>query len=83
VLHGDGTTAGPWQVSVTDLTLYTGDAAKAATQLTLDKSSGMEGDVLNLTIKVITSDPVIGGEGFVLSSTLGGQNNLWYGAIGQ
>ena len=83
VLHGDGTTSGPWTVSVQDLTLYTGDASTAATQLSLDKTSGMEGDVLHLTIKVLRSDATLGGEGFVLSSTLGTQNNLWYGAIGQ
>ena len=81
VLHSDGPTSGPWQVTVQDLTEYTGGTA--ATKVSLDKGSGSNGDVLHLTIEVLSVDPSFGGEGFVLSSTLGQQNNLWFGAVGQ
>jgi len=83
VLHSEAPTSGPWTVSVQDLSYITGSTNSAATKLTLDKTSGNDGDVLHLTIQVISADPSFGGEGFVLSSTLGTQNNLWYGAVGQ
>lgn len=83
VLHGDGTTSGPWKVDVQDLSYYSGDTTKPVTQLSLDKTSGSEGDVLHLTIKVLKADASLGGEGFVLTSTLGMQQNIWYAAIGQ
>jgi hypothetical protein len=81
VLKSAGPTAGPWNVSVQDLSEYTGAPAK--TQVSLDKTSGINGEVLHLTIKVLGVDQNIGGEGFVLSSTLGGQDTLWFGAVGQ
>ncbi len=83
VLHSEAPTSGPWKVSVQDLSQYVGDTSKPATQLTLDKDTGSDGDVLHLTIKVLSIDTTLGGEGFVISSTLGQQNNLWYGAVGQ
>jgi hypothetical protein len=83
VLQSEAPNSGPWTITVTDLSLYMGTKATAATQLTLDRSSGQSGDALHLTIKVLASDPTLGGEGFVLSSALNGQNNLCYGAIGQ
>jgi hypothetical protein len=81
VLKSAGPTSGPWNVSVQDLSEYTG--ATATTQVSLDKTSGSDGDVLHLTIKVLAVDRAIGGEGFVLSSTLGGRSTLWVGAVGQ
>ncbi len=81
VLHSEAPTSGPWTVAVQDLSEYIGDTA--ATTVSLDKTSGSDGDVLHLTIKVLSVDKNFGGEGFVLSSTLNGQNNMWYGAVGQ
>ena len=81
VLESKAPTSGPWTVTATDLSSFLGSTA--ATRLTLDKSSGQSGDVLHLTIQVLAADTNLGGEGFVLSSTLNGQNNLWFGAIGQ
>jgi hypothetical protein len=84
VLHSEAPTSGPWTVTVQDLTAYAaGDPSMAATDVSLDKTSGSDGDVLHLTIKVLSVDSSFGGEGFVLSSTLGQQNNLWFGAVGQ
>jgi hypothetical protein len=83
VLQSEAPTSGPWTVNAQDLSQYIGDSSQPATELTLDRSSGQSGDVLHLTIKVLAADPALGGEGFVLSSTLNGQMNMWYGAIGQ
>lgn len=83
VLHSEAPTSGPWTVSVQDLSYITGTTSSPATKLTLDKTSGSDGDVLHLTIQVVSADPTFGGEAFVLSSKLGTQNNLWYGAVGQ
>ena len=84
VLQSEAPTSGPWKVAAYDLShQWLGESSQPTVQLTLDRTSGQSGDVLHLTIKVLAADPVIGGEGFVLSSTLNGQNNLWYGAIGQ
>ena len=81
VLHSEAPTSGPWTVSVMDFSEFIGDTA--ATSVSLDKTSGSDGDVLHLTITVMASDPNLGGEGFVLNSTLGTQNNLMFGAVGQ
>jgi hypothetical protein len=81
VLHSDGATSGPWTVAVQDLSQYIGD--QQALDVSLDKTTGSDGDVLHLTIKVLRADANFGGEGFVLSSTLGQQNNMWYAAVGQ
>jgi hypothetical protein len=81
VMHSQGATAGPWTVAVQDLSMYIGDPA--ATQVSLDKTTVNDGDVVHLTIKVLAADPNLLGEGFFLSSTLGGQNNFWFGAVGQ
>jgi hypothetical protein len=81
VLASDGPTGGPWKVTAWDLNGYLG-ANAPNTVVTLDKTSGVAGDVLHLTIKVNSYDPSFGGAGFVLESTLNGQDNLSFGAIG-
>lgn len=83
VLHSEAPTSGPWNVQVTDLSYFVGDTANPVLDLTLDKDTGSDGDVLHLTIKVLSTDSQLGGEGFVLSSTLGAQQNLWFAAVGQ
>jgi hypothetical protein len=83
VLKSEAPTSGPWKVAAYDLTQWIGNSSQAATQLTLDSYAGQSGDVLRLTIKVLATDPVIGGEGFVLVSDLDGQENMWFGAIGE
>jgi hypothetical protein len=80
-LTSNGATSGPWNVKAWDLGYYLGKTAN--TTLTLDKSSGSDGDVLNLTIKVTSYDSTYAGAGVVLESTLGTQDNLTMFAIGQ
>jgi hypothetical protein len=81
VLHSQGQTAGPWHVKAWDMNDYLGSPAN--TTVSLDKTSGSDGDVLLLTIKVNSYDQSFGGAGFVLESTLNGQDNLSFGAVGQ
>ncbi len=81
VMHSEGPTSGPWTVAVQDLSAYIGDPA--ATQVSLDRTTVNDGDIVHLTIKVLAADPYLQGEGFFLSSSLGGQNNVWFGAVGQ
>jgi hypothetical protein len=80
-LFSDAPTSGPWKVSVSDL-----NAALSGTkylELSLDKTSGQNGDTLHLTIKVLKADPQFGMEPFVILSELDGQSNLWMGSVGQ
>lgn len=77
-----GAAAGAWKVRAWDLTDYLG-LGPANTILAFDKTSGSSGGVLKLTITVKSYDPSFGGAGFVIESTLDGQDNLTVGAIGQ
>jgi hypothetical protein len=82
-LSSTAPTSGPWTVTAYDLNYYlTGDTTTANTVLTLDTTSGSNGDVLHLTIRVNSAYPHLGGEGFVLVSDLGTQENISMGAIG-
>ncbi len=80
-LTSQGATAGPWTVKAWDLNAFLGNPAN--TSVMLDKTSGSDGDVLHLTITVQSYDSLWGGAGFVLESTLGTQDNLTMGAIGE
>jgi hypothetical protein len=72
---------GPWTVTAYDLNDYLGTGTKHL-DLSLDKTTGKNGDVLKLTIKVLSKDANLGGEGFVISSTLNGTENTEMGAVG-
>ncbi len=80
-LWSTGATPGPWDVAAVDY----GDAynGKANLQLTFDKTSGNNGDVLHLTIKVLQADPNFASEPFWIESTLGNASNIWMGVVGQ
>jgi hypothetical protein len=80
-LFSDAPTSGPWKVSVLDYNkTMTGTQYL---QLSLDQSSGQNGDTLHLTIKVVKADTTYGVEPFVIFSDLNGQENLWMGLVGQ
>ena len=82
VLRSDGPTAGPWTVTAWDVNDYLG-YSPTTTTLSLDRDTGVSGDVLHLTVTVNEYDPTFGGAGFILESTLGDQDNLTMGAVGQ
>jgi hypothetical protein len=77
-LFSDGPT-GPWTVTATDLGQAVG-ATSALLNLTLSPTSGKNGDVLQLTIKVLAA-----GQGniepFFLKSANGNQHADWIGTV--
>jgi len=77
-LYSDGPTSGPWTVSVLDITsAFFG--GKPALELTLDQTTGQNGDKLNLTIKYLRSVP--GGAPFWIQNDLGKAQTFWLGAV--
>ncbi len=74
-LWSDGPTSGPWTVIVKE-------AGGPHLTLSLDRSSGQNGDTLNLTIQVNSQNPSYGAEPFVVESTLGAETNVWVGLVG-
>jgi hypothetical protein len=79
-LYSDAPTSGPWKVSVADAASAFGGAT-ALLSLSLDKNTGVNGEKLNLTIKVMAAGKH-GTETFIVQSSLGGQQNLWFGLVG-
>lgn len=78
-LFSDGPT-GAWDVSADDYSaLYGGPKLL---DLQLDKTSGKNGDVLKLTIKVLAKDMTNGGELFMITSRSNGASSMWVGAVG-
>jgi hypothetical protein len=81
VLSSTAPTSGPWTIAAWDMNDFLGNPPN--TTLTLDKTTGVSGDVVHLTITVKSYDPAFGGAGFMIESTLDGQDNLTMGAVGQ
>jgi len=77
-LYSQAATSGPWTVSVYDLNYYT-TGGPAANEVTLNQTTGTSGDVLQLTVKALSAAP--NGGGFVVLSTLNGQQNISMGAV--
>jgi len=80
-LFSDGPTAGPWKLKVIDYNEAYGGPANLT--FSLDKDTGMNGDVLKLTITVVAADKTLGAEPFWIESTLGNASNIWMGMVGQ
>lgn len=79
-LFSDGPTKGPFTVTALDFSQFINGSPNL--QLTLDKSTGVNGDTLKLTIKVLQVDAMLGAEPFFLQSKLGNDASLWLGAVG-
>jgi hypothetical protein len=77
-LYSDAPTSGPWQVEALDVAALSGRSP--ALQLSLDASSGSNGDMLHLTIT-----PLQQGanrlESFYLGSGLQRRSSLWVGLV--
>ncbi len=78
-LFSDGPT-GPWTVEALDAEQQPG--GPATVELTLDKTTGKNGDKLHLTVKPLSRVASIGGVAFFLKSTLGADIYWSYGFIG-
>lgn len=73
-------TSGPFKVNVYDLSSdFYGDSQ--ALQVSLDKNTGMNGDVLKLTINMVKVDTTMGVNAFVLETELDGETSLVMGAV--
>ncbi|MEP6859959.1 MAG: hypothetical protein ABJE66_05025 [Deltaproteobacteria bacterium] len=79
-LFSDAPTSGPWQVSALDAERLKGAPAKLG--FTFDRSSGSNGDVLHLTIDVLSADTSFAAEPFVIVSQLGTTTRTWFGIVG-
>jgi hypothetical protein len=79
-LFSEAPTSGEWTVEVHDLGEYLGSTPHLT--VALDKTQGKNGDTLHLTLTVLSKDKSFGGEGFVLVSSLNGQENLSMGVVG-
>jgi hypothetical protein len=77
-LYSDAATSGPWTVTATDTTSF--NAANKYLDLTLDNASGVNGEILHLTIKVNNTGPH-GYESFQLKSSLGSVAHEWFGVV--
>jgi hypothetical protein len=77
-LYADGTPSGPWEIEAIDSSEKAGGDKQLA--FTFDKTSGVAGDQINMTITVVNraSDGV---EAFLLTSTLGNQKSFWPGVV--
>ncbi len=82
-LRSEDPSAPEWQVQAWDLNEYLGGSKN--TTVSLDKTTGKNGDVLQLTIKVNGYNNSWGGAGVVLESTSadGQQDNLTIFAVGK
>ena len=80
-LWSSAKTSGPWKVSAVDNNAYT-NGGKPLLSFSWDKTSGINGDVLHLTITVLEADTSLKGEAFLIQSDLGDQSNLQMGMVG-
>lgn len=74
-LFSNAPTTGPWTVTAQNAT------STQYLAFSFDKTSGVNGDVLNLTITV-NSAPTRAFESFLVKSALNGQDNFWIGVVG-
>ena len=72
-------TSAPFDVAAVDVALAKGQPQELS--VTLDRSSGKNGDKLNLTIKPLVANPN-GFSAFVVQASMGATTgSLWYGTV--
>jgi hypothetical protein len=74
-LFSEAPMAGPW-------TVFVKEVGGTNLGLSLDKTSGQNGDKINLTIQVKSKNTAYGGEIFLIESTRGTDKSLWVGFVG-
>ncbi|HEY8041680.1 MAG TPA: hypothetical protein VIF15_17865 [Polyangiaceae bacterium] len=82
-LFSDGDTGGPWTVSADDvLSHYYGSYGLAKSMsFAWDRTQGVNGEKLHLTITVTSASVIGGGHAFMITSTKGGRQTVWPGMI--
>jgi hypothetical protein len=80
-LFSDADTGGPWEVSAFDLlSQFTGGPPTLS--FAWDRSQGVNGEKLHMTVTMVTSEMDLGGaHPFVITSTLGNAQNTWAGVV--
>jgi len=83
-LFSDGDTGGPWTVQADDV-LYKDYGSTGFVSNTLsfkwDRTQGVNGEKLHLTITVIAASLAGNGHAFMITSTLGSRQTVWTGMI--
>jgi hypothetical protein len=79
-LYSDGPTSGPWTLTAFDPLTWI--QQKPELDFSFDRASGVNGEKVYLTIKVLKKDPSYGAEMLAITSTLGNEKNIWFGAVG-
>jgi hypothetical protein len=78
-LFSSGPTSGPWTVAVQG----TGNTMAPPLSFALDKTSGVNGDKIMVTITSNTAASTrLGGTTFIVTSTLGTEKHYWAGIVG-
>jgi hypothetical protein len=77
-LFSEASTPGPWTVAAKEV----GNGGVQNLTFSFDRTSGVNGDKLNLTIHVVSQNSSFGAEVFLLKSTYGTQRSLWFGLVG-
>jgi hypothetical protein len=78
-LFSTGPTSGPWTVSARDQAALNGQAAQL--QFSFDKTTGINGDKIQMTIHVLAAARR-NREAFLIQSALGAQRTIWIGLVG-
>lgn len=78
-LFSDAKTSGPWTVSATDSASLQGQTPEL--QFDWDRTSGVNGEKLHLTITVVKASQY-NAEGFIIDSKLGSRRTFWAGLVG-
>jgi hypothetical protein len=87
-LFSSAATSGPWTVTVTAIGSGSGGGGSGGTStppvtFALDKSEGVNGDKISLSItSTAASSGRLGGTSFVVTSKLGSERHYWAGMVG-
>jgi hypothetical protein len=79
-MFSDGNPGGAWTVKAEDAAFLRGQTSTL--QLTLDRSTGLNGEKLHLTIKTL-SKTTRGTATFIVSSRRNGEMNDWFGLVSE
>lgn len=82
-LFSDGATSGPWTVQAADVlyAYYGSYGIPSSLSFQWDRTSGVNGEKLHLTITVTSASIIGNGHAFMITSTLGTRVTVWPGMI--
>jgi hypothetical protein len=82
-LFSDADTNGPWTVSASDLlsTYYGSYGLESTMSFAWDRTQGVNGEKLHLTITVTSASVVANAHAFMITSTQGARQTVWPGLV--